>query len=325
MPHSIIVRNLGGPESLQYIKSKLTSPGPGEVQVKQSAIGLNYIDVYHRTGFYPLGNLPAGIGMEAAGVVNAIGTGVTEFKEGDRIAYATLPPGAYTTMRNISADRIVKLPDDISERQGAAMMLQGMTVQYLIRRTYPVKPGQIVLFHAAAGGVGLIACQWLKHIGATVIGTVGSEEKAEIAKTHGCDHTILYKREKVVDKVMEITNGAGVPVVYDAVGKDTFEISINSLSPMGMLANFGNASGPVPPFDPMILSRKGSLFYTRPSLMTYTAKHEDMVSSAEELFEVVRAKAVKIEIGQTYRLENASKAHYDLESRKTIGSTILLP
>ena len=325
MTKAIRIHAPGGPEALRWEEVSVGDPGPGEARLKQTAVGLNYIDVYHRTGLYPLPALPAVIGLEAAAVVEAVGADVTEFKEGDRVAYAAPPPGAYAQARLMPADRLIKLPDAIDDRQAAAMMLQGMTVQYLIRRTYPVKKGDTVLFHAAAGGVGLIACQWLKHLGATVIGTVGSAEKAALAKAHGCHHTIDYRHEDVAARVRELTGGTGVPVVYDSVGKDTFEASLKSLQPFGLLANFGSASGPVPPFDLGRLAGLGSLYVTRPTLMTYTAKRSDLTASARELFDVVQSGAVKIEINQTYPLAETAQAHRDLEARKTTGSTILLP
>ncbi len=325
MTHAIRIHQPGGPEVLTWDEVEVGAPGPGEVRLEQSAVGLNFIDVYHRTGLYPLADMPAVIGMEGAGQVEAVGAGVDDFKPGDRVAYAGLPPGAYAEARLIPAHRLVKLPDAISDRQAAAMMLQGMTVQYLIRRTYRVAKGDTVLFHAAAGGVGLIACQWLKHLGATVIGTVGSEEKAALAEAHGCEHTINYRQENFVERVREITDGQGVPVVYDSIGKDTFEGSLDCLRPLGMFVGFGNASGPVPPFDMGVLARKGSLFLTRPTLMTYTAERADLVATANELFDVVLSDAVKIEINQTYALAEAAQAHRDLESRKTTGSTVLLP
>ena len=297
--------------------------GPGQVRLKQTAIGLNYIDCYHRSGLYPL-EMPSGIGMEAAGVVEALGDGVSGLDVGDRVAYAGPPPGSYTEERNMAASSVVKLPDSIGDETAAAMMLQGMTVQYLIRRTHNVQAGETVLFHAAAGGVGLIACQWLKQLGATVIGTVGSDEKAELAKAHGCDHTIVYTRENFVDRVKEITDGAGVPVVYDAVGADTYPGSLDCLSPLGLFVSFGNASGPIANFDPGLLAAKGSLFFTRPTLMTYTAKREDLVASANDLFDAV-AKGVNIEINQRFALKDAAQAHRDLEARRTTGSTIFLP
>ena len=325
MPHAVTIQRTGGPEVLRYQEIDLSKPGPGEIRIAQGAIGLNFIDVYHRTGLYPLPSLPAVIGMEAAGVIDAVGQGVSDLNVGDRVAYASQPPGAYTGSRIIAADRVVKLPEGISDQQAAGMMLQGMTVQYLIRSTYRVQAGETVLFHAAAGGVGLIACQWLKHLGATVIGTVGSEEKAALAAAHGCDHTILYRAENFVERVKEITDGVGVPVVYDSVGKDTFEGSLDCLQSRGLMVSFGNASGPVPKFDPALLSQKGSLFLTRPTLMHYTAQREDLLASARELFEIVGSGAVKIEVKQTYPLREAAQAHRDLEARKTTGSTVLIP
>ena len=286
MTHAIRIHETGGPEVLTWEAVEVGAPGPGEVRLEQMAVGLNFIDVYHRTGLYPMA-LPTAIGMEAAGRVEAVGEGVTDLEPGDRVAYAAPPPGAYAEARLMPADRLVKLPDDVSELQAAAMMLQGMTVQYLIRRTFRVNTGDTVLFHAAAGGVGLIACQWLKHLGATVIGTVGSEEKAELARAHGCDHPVNYRTENFVERVREITDGAGVPVVYDSVGKDTFEGSLDCLAPLGMFVGFGNASGPVPAFNMGVLAQKGSLFLTRPTLMTYTAKREDLLASANDLFDVV--------------------------------------
>ncbi len=325
MTHAIRIHQTGGPEALVWEEVEVGAPGPGEVRLAQTAVGLNYIDVYHRSGLYPVPALPTAIGMEAAATVEAVGDGVTELAPGDRVAYASGPVGAYAEARIMPAGRVVKLPEAISDHQAAAMMLQGMTVRYLIRRTYRVAAGETVLFHAAAGGVGLIACQWLKHLGATVIGTVGSEDKAVLARAHGCDHTINYRSEAFSERVRELTDGAGVPVVYDSVGKDTFEGSLDCLAPMGMMVSFGNASGPVPAFDPGILSAKGSLFLTRPSLIHYTAKREDLVASAEDLFEMVGSGAVKIEVNQTYPLAETAQAHRDLEARKTTGSTIMLP
>ncbi len=325
MTHAIRLYENGGPEVLKWEEVELGDPGPGQVRLRHGAVGLNFIDVYFRTGLYPLPQVPGGIGLEGAGVIEAVGDDVEGFAEGDRVAYAGPPPGAYAEARIMPAAKLVKLPESISDQQAAAMMLQGMTVQYLIRRTYRVQAGDTVLFQAAAGGVGLIACQWLKHLGATVIGTVGSEAKAELARAHGCDHTILYRSENFVERVREITDGAGVPVAYDSVGKDTFDGSLDCLSPMGTMVLFGGASGPVPPLDLMALSQKGSLFVTRPTLMTYTAKRSDLEASAAELFDVVRTGAVKIEINQTYPLAEAARAHTDLEARKTTGSTVLLP
>ena len=323
MTNAIMIQQPGGPEEMRWEEVQIGAPGPGEVRLTQSAIGLNYIDCYHRSGLYPL-EMPHGIGMEAAGTVDEVGDGVTELAVGDRVAYACPPPGAYAEVRNISADKVVKLPDSIDNETAAAMMLQGMTVQYLIRSTFRVQAGQTVLFHAAAGGVGLIACQWLKQLGVTVIGTVGSPEKAELAKAHGCDHTILYREESFVDRVLELTDGVGVPVVYDSVGSDTYPGSLDCLEPRGMFVSFGNASGPITNFDPGLLAAKGSLFFTRPTLMTYTASRDDLVASANDLFEAVQ-KGVKIEIHQRYALQDAAQAHRDLEARKTTGSTIFLP
>jgi NADPH:quinone reductase len=322
--HAIRFEATGGPDKLKWVELELGQPGPGEVLLRNAAVGLNYIDTYHRSGLYPVA-LPSGIGLEAAAVVEALGPGVAEFRVGDRVAHGTGPLGAYAERRVFPADRLVKLPDAIDDKRAAAMMLQGMTVEYLVRRTFPVKRGQTVLFHAAAGGVGLIACQWLNNIGATVIGTVGSPEKAKIAEAHGCHYVIDYRRENFVTRVREIAKGAGVPVVYDGVGKDTFAGSLDCLARRGMMVSFGNASGPVPPFEPGILSAKGSLYLTRPTLMSYTATREELVDSANALFEVVLKGAVKIEVHQTYPLKEAARAHADLEARRTTGSTILLP
>jgi NADPH2:quinone reductase len=286
---------------------------------------LNFIDVYFRTGLYPQPSLPFTPGLEAAGVVEAIGDGVTEVAVGDRVAYAAPPIGAYAEARLMQADRLVKLPDGIADQQAAAMMLKGMTAQYLLRRTFPVKAGQTILFHAAAGGVGLIACQWARHLGARVIGTVGSEAKAELARAHGCDVPIRYDREDVVARVRELTEGKGVPVVYDSVGKDTFEQSLDCLAPRGMLVAFGQSSGNIPPLNLGILSQKGSLYVTRPTLMTYTAARDDLLASAKELFDVVQSGTVKIEINQTFALREAAQAHRALEGRNTTGSIVLLP
>ncbi|HEY0521991.1 MAG TPA: quinone oxidoreductase [Stellaceae bacterium] len=321
MPHAIRFHKAGGPDVLTWEEVPVGNPGPGEVRVRHTAVGLNFIDTYHRTGLYPL-PLPSGIGLEAAGVVEAVGNGVTDFKEGDRVAYGTGPIGAYSEARIMPAEKLVVIPDGIDDRTAAAMMLQGLTVQYLIRRTYRVKAGETILVHAAAGGVGLILCQWAKHLGATVIGTVGSDEKAELARAHGCDHPIVYTREDFVARVGEITKGAKVPVVYDSVGKDTFLKSLDCLQPLGMMVSFGQSSGPIGPVDLGILAAKGSLFVTRPTLMTYCAKREDLVASAKELFDVVKSGAVKISVNQTYALKDAMQAHRDLEARKTTGSTV---
>ena len=314
----------GGPEVLQLDDIQIGEPGEGQARIRNTAIGLNFIDTYHRSGLYPL-PLPSGIGLEAAAVVEAVGKGVTNVKPGDRVGYAGGPPGAYSEARLIPAERLVKVPDGISDNEVAAMMLKGLTVWYLIRRVYRVEKGETVLFHAAAGGVGLIACQWLKALGVTVIGTVGSDDKARIAKAHGCDHAIVYTRENFVERVKDITGGRRVPVVYDSVGRDTFMGSLDCLQPRGLLCVFGNGSGPVPAFDLNLLAAKGSLYVTRPSLMVYTARRQDLEAGAKELFDVVKSGKVKIEINQTYKLADAAQAHRDLEARKTTGSTVLLP
>jgi NADPH2:quinone reductase len=322
---AVRIHQPGGPDALSVETVEVPEPGPGEIRVAHEAVGLNYIDVYHRSGLYPVPALPCTIGMEAAGTVESVGADAGDLQPGDRVAYASPPLGAYSSARTIPADRVVKLPDGIDARTAAATMLKGMTVEYLVRRCFPVKPGQTVLFHAAAGGVGLIACQWLNAIGATVIGTVGSEEKAELARAHGCHHTILYRDEDFVARVREITDGAGVPVVYDGVGKDTWDGSLDCLAPRGTMASFGNASGAVTAFNPALLAQKGSLFLTRPTLMTYTAARGDLVESASALFEKLLDGSVKIEVNQTYPLSQAAQAHRDLEARKTTGSTLLLP
>ena len=324
MPNAIRIHQTGGPEVLTWEAVDVPAPAAGEATVRHHAVGLNFIDTYHRTGLYPL-PLPSGIGLEGAGVVEAVGAGVTEVNVGDRVAYAGGPVGAYAEVRNIPAHRLLKLPDAIAFDTAAAMMLQGLTAAYLLRRTYRVQPGDAVLIHAAAGGVGLIACQWAKALGATVIGTVGSPAKAELAKAHGCDHVINYSTENFTQRVREITGGEGVPVVYDGVGKDTFMGSLDSLRPLGMLVTYGNASGPVPPFDVLLLSQKGSLFVTRPTIMHYTAKRADLEALGVELFEVVVSGKVRIEVNQTYPLREAAQAQRDLEARKTTGSTVLLP
>ena len=324
MPHLIRFERTGGPEVLQWVEADVPAPAAGEAQVRHHAVGLNYIDTYHRSGLYPV-PLPSGLGLEAAGVVEAVGEGVTDLQPGDRVAYAGGPLGAYAEIRNIPADRLVKLPDSLSFEQGAAMMLQGLTAQYLLRRTYRVQPGDTILIHAAAGGVGLIVCQWAKALGATVIGSVGSDEKAELARRHGCDHTIVYTRESVSARVRELTGGVGVPVVYDSIGKDTFMDSLACLRPLGMMVTFGNASGPVAPFDPGLLGKMGSLFLTRPSLFAYAARREDLLAMAGELFAVVASGQVRLSINQRYPLQDAATAHRELEARRTTGSTILIP
>ncbi len=324
MAKAIRFHKTGGPEVLVLEDVQVGDPGPGQARVRNHAAGLNYIDTYQRSGLYKM-ELPSALGQEGAGVVEAVGSGVTNVKAGDRVAYAGAPVGAYSEVRLMPAERLVKLPDAISFEQGAAMMLKGMTAEYLLRRVHKVKAGDTIVFHAAAGGVGLIACQWAKAIGATVIGTVGSDEKAALAKAHGCDHPIVYTRDNFTQRVKEITGGKGVPVVYDSVGKDTFMGSLDCLQPFGLLAVFGAASGPVPPFDINLLQQKGSLFLTRPTLVTYNAKPEALADSAKALFEMVTSGKVKIEVNQRYPLKDAAQAHRDLEARKTTGSTILLP
>ena len=324
MPHAIRIHQTGGPEVLRWEEVTLPDLQPNEARVRHEAVGVNFIDIYHRSGLYPL-PLPSGIGMEGAGVVEAVGSAVTELKPGDRVAYAGGPAGAYAEVRNMPVAPLVKLPDAIDFKTGAAMMLQGMTAQYLLRRTYKVQPGDTILIHAAAGGVGLLVCQWARALGATVIGTVSSDEKAALAKAHGCDHPIVYTRENFVERVKAITGGAGVPVVYDSIGKDTFQGSLDCLRPMGLMVTFGNASGPVPPVDTLELSRRGSLFLTRPTLFTYIAKRQDLLDISADLFDVVVAGKVKVEVNQTYALKDAARAQEDLAARRTTGSTVLLP
>jgi NADPH:quinone reductase len=323
MTHAIRFHKTGGPEVLVWEEVQLGKPGPGEARIRHTAVGLNFVDIYNRSGLYPA-QLPSGLGGEAVGVVEELGEGVTDLKVGDRVAYGQAPLGAYAEARLIPADRLLKLPDTIDDKTAAAMMLKGLTVQYLIRQTYRVKAGDTILLHAAAGGVGLILGQWAKHLGATVIGTVSSDEKATLAKAHGCDHTILYTREDFVKRVDEITEGRKVPVVYDSVGKDTFMKSLDCLAPTGVAVLFGQSSGAVEPLNLGLLAQKGSLFVTRPTLNTYAAKRDHLVAMARELFEVVQSGAVKIEVHQTYPLKDAAKAHADLAARKTTGSTVLL-
>ena len=313
----------GGPEVLRWEDVHVGDPGPGEARVRHHAVGLNFIDVYHRSGLYAL-TLPSGIGVEGAGVVEAVGPDVVTVAVGDRVAYER-PPGAYAEARICPAARLVKLPEKISFEQAAAMMVKGLTAQYLVRRTFRVQPGQIVLLHAAAGGVGLIAAQWLKALGASVIGTVGSEAKAELARAHGCAHTIVLGKEDFVARVRDLTGGEGVPVVYDSIGKDTFPGSLDCLQPFGMLVTYGNASGPVAPFAPGLLAAKGSLYLTRPSLDTYAAKRADLEAMAADLFDTVLSGKIRIEINQRYALRDAAQAPRDLVARKTTGSTVLLP
>jgi NADPH2:quinone reductase len=322
MVKAIRMHQHGGPEVLRWEEVDPGPPGPGEALVRHEAVGLNYIDVYHRSGLYPLPTLPATPGLEAAGVVEAIGLGVVEVAVGDRVAYAGVPPGAYAEKRRIPAHRLVQLPAGISALQAAAMMLQGMTARYLLKGCWPVGPGTTLLIHAAGGGVGLIVCQWARHLGATVIGTVGSPEKAEIVKANGCQHPIVYTKEDFVARVKDITGGKGVDVVYDSVGQTTFLKSLDCLRPMGMLVSFGQSSGPIGLFDPALLAQKGSLFLTRPSLMTYTARREDLLAHAQDLFEVVQNGAVTVAVRQTYPLAEAPRAHRDLEGRKTTGSSV---
>lgn len=325
MSKAIRIHQHGGPEAMVWEDVEVGHPGPGQARVRHGAVGLNFIDVYHRTGLYAVPGLPCILGMEGAGVVTEVGPDATEIKVGDRVAYASPPIGSYCEERIMPADRLVVLPHDIGDQQAAAMMLQGMTAQYLLRRCFRVQAGDTILVHAAAGGVGLLLCQWAKHLGATVIGTVGTEEKAALAHAHGCDHPIIYTRENFVERVKFLTHGEGVPVVYDSVGKDSFMGSLDCLRPLGMMVSFGQSSGSVPPFDIGILSAKGSLFLTRPTLMGYTKNREDLVSSAAELFDVVRRGFVRIEVNQTYALKDAAQAHRDLEARKTTGATVLLP
>jgi NADPH:quinone reductase len=324
MNKAIRINATGGPEVLSWEDVHVATPGSGQVLIRHTAIGVNFIDIYQRTGIYPV-DLPCILGQEAAGIVEQTGPDVSDLKIGDRVAYATIPPGSYAEKRVIMANRLVQIPDGISDIQAAAMMLKGMTAQYLLRRSYRVMPGDTILIHAAAGGVGLLACQWAKHLGATVIGTVGSAQKAEIAKAHGCDYPIIYTERDFVADVKEITKGEGCQAVYDSVGLTTFNGSLDCLKPLGIMVLFGQSSGKVPPFDLGLLAAKGSLYITRPSLFTYTAKRQDLVNSANELFQTILSGAIKIPIGQTYALKEAAKAHMDMESRKTTGSSILLP
>lgn len=323
MVKAVRVHKPGGPEAMTFEDIEVGAPGQGELLVRHTAIGVNFIDTYFRSGLYPA-PVPFSPGNEAAGVVEAVGAGVGDFKAGDRVAYVA-GPGTYAEKRLVPADRVVKLPDGISDRQAASMMLKGMTVQYLLRRTYKVQKGDTILFHAAAGGVGLIACQWARHLGATTIGTVGSKEKAELAKAHGCHHTVLYRETDFVAAVKGLTNNAGVPVVYDSVGKDTLLKSLDCLRPLGVLVSFGQSSGPAEPLNLGLLSAKGSLYVTRPTLNTYIAKKEDLAATAADLFDVVAKGIVKIETTAEYALKDAVRAHKDLEGRKTTGSVVLIP
>ncbi len=323
MTKAILVHEPGNPDSMKWEDIEVGDPGEGEIRIKHTAVGLNYIDVYFRSGAYPAADSPFSPGLEAAGVVDAVGAGVDDLVIGDRVAYATPPLGAYTEARVFPANRVARLPANIDDITGAAMMLKGMTSEYLLRRTYPVKAGDTILVHAAAGGVGLIACQWANHLGATVIGTVGSDEKAEIAKANGCHHPIIYTRESVVERVKELTASAGVAVVYDAVGKDTFTASLDCLRPRGMMVSYGQSSGPVDPLPLAELASRGSLFLTRPSLMTYNTTPEEIRDSAAALFDVVKGGHVNVAVNQRFALADAAAAHRALEGRQTTGSTVL--
>ncbi len=324
MPKAIQITRTGGPEVMEYVDVEVGDPGPGEARVRHAACGLNYIDVYFRNGSYEQ-PLPGGLGMEGAGVVEAVGAGVSHVKPGDRVVYAGRPTGAYAQLRVMPAAVLVKLPDAIDFDTAAAMMLQGLTVQYLFRRTFPLRGGETILFHAAAGGVGLVACQWARALGVTMIGTVGSDEKAALAKANGCAHTINYNTDNFVERVKDFTNGKGVSVVYDSIGKDTFTGSLDCLSPLGMMVSFGGASGAVPPFSLNELASRGSLFITRPTLFSYTAKRDDLEVMAAELFGMVESGKVRIDINQRYALADVAQAHRDLEARKTTGSIVLIP
>jgi NADPH2:quinone reductase len=324
MTRAIRIHSTGGPDAMTLDDVTLPSPGAGEARVRHTAIGVNFLDTYHRSGLYPL-PLPSGIGTEAAGVIEALGPGVSDLSVGQRVAYCGGPPGSYAEARVIAADRLVPLPAEVSDRDAAALMLKGLTVQYLFRQTYRLKGGETILFHAAAGGVGLIACQWAKALGVRMIGTVSSDEKAALARAHGCAETIVYTRDDFVARVKELTGGAGVPVVYDSIGKDTFPASLDCLSPRGLFVSFGSASGPVAAFSLALLAQKGSLYATRPTLFTYAAKRADLLSMADELFAMVKAGQVKADVRQTFPLAEAAAAHRALESRGTTGATLLVP
>jgi NADPH2:quinone reductase len=321
---AIRIQRTGGPEVMEYVDVDLPAPSRGEVRVRHTAIGLNFIDTYHRSGLYPV-QLPSGLGLEAAGVIEAVGEGVKALKVGDRVAYGTGPIGAYAEARNIPVAKVSKLPRTISDEQAAAMMLKGMTARYLLRATYRVKRGETVLVHAAAGGVGTLLSQWARALGATVIGTVGSPEKVEVAKAHGCHYVVEYRKEDVASRVRELTGGKGVPVVYDGIGAATVNASLDSLSPRGLLVSFGNASGPVKALDLSLLAAKGSLYVTRPTLMSYTSTAEDLAETAADLFDIIKAGKMKIPVNQRYPLKDAAAAHHDLEGRRTTGATVLLP
>jgi NADPH2:quinone reductase len=324
MSHAIRLHSFGGPEVLRLEQVDVPAPGRREVLIRQTAVGLNYIDVYGRTGLYPV-TLPSGLGMEAAGVVEAVGRGVRDLKEGDRVAYIHAQPGAYAESRVLPADRVVRIPDAVSDRQAAAVMLKGLTAWYLLRRTYRVRKGDPIVIHAAAGGVGLIAVQWARALGAEVIAVTGTGEKAEVARQHGAHHTVLLGRGDLAERVREITGGKGVPVVYDSIGKDSFFASLDCLRPLGLMVTYGNASGPVPPFSPLELSKRGSLFLTRPTLFTYIAQRSELLRGSSELFAVMEQGAVEVRIGQIYALQDAALAHRELEARRTTGSTVLIP
>jgi NADPH2:quinone reductase len=324
MPHAVRIHATGGPEVLTYEEVAVGNPGRGEARVRHTAIGVNFIDTYHRSGLYKL-PLPSGIGSEAAGIVESVGEGVDSVKPGDRVAYSGGPVGAYSEARVMPADRLVRIPDGVSERVAATLMLKGLTVQYLFRQTRRLEAGDTILFHAAAGGVGLVACQWARALGVTMIGTVGSDEKAALAKAHGCTHTIVYTRENFVERVKEITGGKGVPVVYDSIGRETFPASLDCLQPRGLFVSFGSSSGPIPAFDIILLAQKGSLYATRPTLFTYAAARADLVAMADEMFGLVAAGKIVSEPRQTFALKDAAGAHIALESRGTVGATVLLP
>jgi len=324
MTRAVRLYSFGGPEVLRLEDVDVPAPARGEVRIRQTAIGLNFIDIYGRTGLYPI-PLPAGLGMEAAGVVVGTGAGVKDLREGDRVAYVHSQPGAYADERVMPAARLVKVPEGVSDRQAAAVMLKGLTAWYLLRRTYRVRKGDAVVIYAAAGGVGLIAVQWARALGAEVIAVTGSGEKAELARAHGAQHTILLGRADLAGRVREITGGKGVPVVYDSIGKDTFFASLDCLRPLGLMVTFGNASGPVPPFAPLELLKRGSLFLTRPTLFNYIARPAELARGAAELFAVIASGAVRVRIGQTYPLSDVAAAHRELEARRTTGSTVLVP
>jgi NADPH2:quinone reductase len=322
--NAIRIYEYGGPEVLKYEEVELPEPGQGEARVQHTAIGLNFIDTYHRTGLYPM-EFPAGLGTEAAGVVDAVGPGVSEVRPGDRVVYTGMPPGAYASYRNYPASKLAPVPDAVTDEQAAAVFLKGLTAWYLLHRSYPVRRGDPVLLYAAAGGVGLLASQWAKHFGATVIGVVSTDEKAALARDNGCDHIVMADNEDIAGAVRELTGGDGVAAVYDSIGKDTFMTSLDCLRPHGVMVTFGNASGPVEPFAPAELARRHSLFVTRPVLFDFIATRQDLTAAADALFEVIAAGVVRVSVNQRYPLAEAAQAHRDLESRKTTGSTVLVP